>query len=101
MKNIRLILITLAMLITSLAFSAIPPKVFDAMKVGNSAELSKLLGIQEYAARLNLRICSSFPEPWYLQMIRLSAETDFRMKSSQGDPEDLVRSLFVTMAAEA
>ena len=68
---------------------------------GNSAELSKLLGIQEYAARLNLRICTSFPESWYLRMIRLCAETDFRMKSSQGDPEDLVRSMFVTMAAEA
>lgn len=29
------------MLITFSAFSAIPPKVFDAMKVGNSTELSK------------------------------------------------------------
>jgi hypothetical protein len=34
-------------------------------------------------------------------MIRLSAETDLRMKSSSADPEDLLRSLFVTMAAEA
>ena len=41
MKSIRLILTALAMLITSLAFSAIPPKVFDAMKVGNSTELAK------------------------------------------------------------
>ena len=41
MKSIRLILTALAMLVTSLAFSAIPPKVFDAMKVGNSTELSK------------------------------------------------------------
>ncbi len=41
MKNIRLILTALAMLITLSAFSAIPPKVFDAMKVGNSTELSK------------------------------------------------------------
>ncbi|MBR5982505.1 MAG: DUF4783 domain-containing protein [Bacteroidales bacterium] len=41
MKGIRLILIAFAMLITSLAFSAIPPKVFDAMKVGNSTELAK------------------------------------------------------------
>ncbi len=41
MKNIRLILTALAMLITFSAFSAIPPKVFDAMKVGNSTELSK------------------------------------------------------------
>ncbi|MBQ2352643.1 MAG: DUF4783 domain-containing protein, partial [Bacteroidales bacterium] len=41
MKSIRLIITALAMLITSLAFSAIPPKVFDAMRVGNSTELSK------------------------------------------------------------
>ena len=41
MKSIRLIITALAMLITSLAFSAIPPKVFDAMKVGNSTELAK------------------------------------------------------------
>ena len=41
MKHIRLIFTALAMLITTLAFSAIPPKVFDAMKVGNSTELSK------------------------------------------------------------
>ena len=41
MKSIRLIISALAMLITSLAFSAIPPKVFDAMKVGNSTELAK------------------------------------------------------------
>jgi len=41
MRNIRLILTALAMLITVSAFSAIPPKVFDAMKVGNSTELSK------------------------------------------------------------
>ena len=68
---------------------------------GNSAVLSKLLGTSEYISGLNLRICASFPESWYLRMIRLSAETDFRMKSSQGDPEDLIRSLFVTMAAEA
>ena len=41
MRNIRFILTVLAMLITLSAFSAIPPKVFDAMKVGNSTELSK------------------------------------------------------------
>ena len=41
MKHIRLIFTALAILITTLAFSAIPPKVFDAMKVGNSTELSK------------------------------------------------------------
>jgi len=41
MKSIRLILVALALLVSSTAFSAIPPKVFDAMKVGNAADLSK------------------------------------------------------------
>lgn len=69
---------------------------------GNAATLTQLLGgSSDYAARLNLRVCSSFSEAWYLRMIRLSAETDLRMKSSPLDSEDLLRSLFVTMAAEA
>ncbi len=69
---------------------------------GNAAALTQLTGgTSDYASRQNLRICNSFPESWYLRMIRLSAETDLRMKSSQADPEDLLRSLFVTMAAEA
>ena len=69
---------------------------------GNAAALTQLTGgASDYASRQNLRICASFPESWYLRMIRLSAETDLRMKSSQADPEDLLRSLFVTMAAEA
>ena len=69
---------------------------------GDAADLTKLLGGKsDYASRQNLRLCSSFSEAWYLRMIRLSAETDLRMKSSQADPEDLLRSLFVTMVAEA
>lgn len=69
---------------------------------GNASTLTQLVGgTSDYASRQNLRICSSFPESWYLRMIRLCAETDQRLKSSQGDPEDLLRSLFVTMAAEA
>ena len=69
---------------------------------GNAFTLAQLLGSSsDYTCRQYLRICTSFREAWYLRMIRLSAETDLGMKSSQGDPEDLLRSLFVTMAAEA
>ena len=68
---------------------------------GNAITLAQLLGTGDYTSRQYLRICTSFREAWYLRMIRLSAETDLGMKSSQGDPEDLLRSLFVTMAAEA
>ncbi len=68
---------------------------------GNAGTLAELLGCSDYAAGQYFRICSSFREPWYLRMIRLSAETDWRMKSTSAEPEDLLRSLFVTMAAEA
>jgi len=67
---------------------------------GSAAELSAVLvSSGEYACRQYLRICDSFSEDWYRRMIRLSAETDLRMKSSGEAPEDLLRSLFVTMAA--
>ncbi len=69
---------------------------------GNASTLLQLLGGgSDYASRQYLRICGSFREAWYRRMIRLSAETDLRMKSTQADPEDLLRSLFVAMAAEA
>ena len=68
---------------------------------GNAGTLAELLGCSDYAARQSFRICTSFKESWYLRMIRLSAETDWRMKSTPISPEDLLRSLFVTMAAEA
>ena len=68
---------------------------------GNASSLSQLLGGSEYNARQYLRICSAFPLTWFPRMILLSAETDLGMKSSQAEPEDLLRSLFVTMAASA
>ncbi len=68
---------------------------------GNAFTLAQLLGSSDYVCRQYLRICTSFREAWYRRMIRLSAETDLGMKSSPADPEDLLRSLFVTMAAEA
>ena len=69
---------------------------------GNASTLMQLIGDNNsYGASQNLRICTSFPEAWYLRMIRLCAETDLRFKSSQADPEDLLRSLFVTMVSEA
>ena len=68
---------------------------------GSAGTLAELLGCSDYAARQYFRISTSFQEAWYLRMIRLSAETDWRMKSTSVEPEDLLRSLFVTMAAEA
>ncbi len=69
---------------------------------GGVQALAELLGSgSDYLPRQYLRICASFSEEWYRRMIRLSAETDLRLKSSSAVPEDLLRSLFVTMAAEA
>jgi DNA polymerase-3 subunit delta len=69
---------------------------------GGVQTLAELLGSgSDYLPRQYLRICASFSEEWYRRMIRLSAETDLRLKSTAAVPEDLLRSLFVTMAAEA
>ncbi len=69
---------------------------------GGVKMLTELLGSSsDYLPKQYLRICASFSEEWYRRMIRLSAETDLRLKSSSTSPEDLLRSLFVTMAAEA
>jgi DNA polymerase-3 subunit delta len=76
---------------------------FLVKKSGGGADAyNQLTGsTSAYAARQNLRICGSFREDWYLRMIRLSAETELRIRSSSMDPSDLVRSLFAAMAAEA
>ena len=69
---------------------------------GNASTLMELLGSSsDYMPRQYLRICSSFDEAWYREMIRRSAETDYRLKSSSADGEDLLRDLFTAMAARA
>lgn len=69
---------------------------------GNAGTLKDLLGSSsDYMPKQYLRICTSFSEEWYREMIRRSAETDHRMKSTSADPEDLLRDLFAAMAAGA
>jgi len=69
---------------------------------GNAQQLMEMLGASsEYMPRQLLRICTSFRPEWYLEMIRRSAETDYAMKSTNADPEDLLRTLFAAMAAKA
>lgn len=68
---------------------------------GNAATLTELLNAaSDYAPRQYLRICGSFTEEWYRKMIRFCAETDERMKSTAADQTDLLRTLFVNMAAK-
>ena len=69
---------------------------------GNASTLMELLGSSsDYMPRQYLRICTSFSEEWYREMIRRSAEADYQMKSSSIDGEDLLRDLFAAMAARA
>lgn len=69
---------------------------------GNASTLMELLGSSsDYMPRQYLRVCGSFDEAWYREMIRRSAETDHQLKSTSADGEDLLRSLFTAMAARA
>lgn len=67
---------------------------------GGPAQLGEVLNAtSDYMPRQYLRICGSFSEQWYREMIRRSAETDYRMKNAGTEPEDLLRTLFLAMAA--
>ncbi len=69
---------------------------------GNAGTLRELLGASsDYMPKQYIRICTSFSEEWYREMIRRSAETDYRMKSSAADGEDLLRDLFAAMAVRS
>lgn len=63
-------------------------------------ELMELLGSSEHACRQYLRVCGGFSPDWYRKSLRLCAETDFRLKTGGGDPNDILRSLFVHLAGE-
>ena len=67
---------------------------------GGVQELMEVLGTgSEYMCRQYLRICSGFSREWYRNGIRRSAETDYRLKSGGGEPADLLRSMFLFLAA--
>ncbi|MCR4772650.1 MAG: DNA polymerase III subunit delta [Oscillospiraceae bacterium] len=66
---------------------------------GDVGEIKDRLGLRsDYHARILGKNCSSFPEGWYRRILRLCAETDLKIKSSGGDPEELLISLFLEMA---
>lgn len=67
---------------------------------GSIAALKDVLNTTgDYMAKQYLRICGGFSEARCRKLIRLSAETDYSMKSSGADAADLLRSLFVHLAA--
>ena len=62
------------------------------------AELMEILGGSEYACRQYLRICTGFSPEWYRNGLRRCAEADLRMKTSVGDPNSILTSLFLQLA---
>lgn len=66
---------------------------------GGVGDIKEQLGLRsDYHARILSKNCSSFSDGWYRRILRLCAETDLKIKSSGGDPEQLLISLFLEMA---
>ena len=64
------------------------------------SDLMDILGGSEYACRQYLRICGGFSSAWYRNGLRRCAEADMRLKSSSGDPNSILISLFLQLAGE-
>ena len=65
------------------------------------AELMKLCGIADYAARKNMAAAAKFSEQFYAQASRLILETDRGIKTSLDTPERLLEVLIMQLAQEA
>ncbi|MBO4330558.1 MAG: DNA polymerase III subunit delta [Oscillospiraceae bacterium] len=67
---------------------------------GGVGEIKTLLGLRsDYPAKMLSKNCSSFSGQWHRRMLRLCAETDLKLKSSAGDPQQLLTDLFLEMAS--
>ncbi len=65
---------------------------------GEKAVLEALKLSSLYQARLLFKECMSFGAGWYKEALRLCAETDYKIKTSSGDPEELLTTLFLNLA---
>ena len=65
------------------------------------AELMKLCGMNEYAARKNMAAAGKFSERFYKKAAELILETDRGIKTSLDTPERLLEVLIVQLAQEA
>lgn len=72
-------------------------------RTGGSVDtLKELLGAgSDYMPRQYLRICGAFSEDWYCRSLKLCAETDYQMKSTGADPNDLLLNLFLYLSARS
>ena len=68
---------------------------------GDAAKLAQILsGEKDYSCQQNLRICGGFTNAWYRNALRRCAELDLKLKSSSGDEEEMLKSLFLQLAVE-
>ena len=68
---------------------------------GGARELTQVLkGERDFACQQYIRICGGFSSAWYRNALRRCAEVDLKLKSSSGDEEELLKSLFLQLAAE-
>lgn len=66
-----------------------------------SAELMKLCGMSDYAARKNMSAAAKFSAKFYEKAACLVMETDYAMKTSRDEPERLLEVLLTQLAQEA
>ena len=65
------------------------------------AELMKLCGMSEYAARKNMSAAGKFSVSFFAKAAELILETDHSIKTSLDDPERLLEILILQLAQEA
>ncbi len=66
-----------------------------------AAELMRLYGMPEYAAKKTMAAAGRFSERFCASAARLVLETDYRMKTSFDDPQRLLEMLILQLAQEA
>ena len=67
----------------------------------NPAELQKLCGMTDYAARITMDAARRFSPAFCRKAAGLILETDYRMKTSFDEPERLLEMLILQLAQEA
>ena len=67
----------------------------------SSAELAKMCGISDYAARKTMSAATRFSPSFYAKASELIMETDMAMKTSLDDPQRLLEVLVIQLAREA
>lgn len=67
----------------------------------NAADLEKLCGIRDFAARKTMNTAGRFSSRFYARASELVLETDRKMKISFDDPERLLELLIIRLSQEA